>query len=302
MTEETGSTPNGIPPACTPKEAPLFVGPEGVFGLFAGYFPFLYGLVPLIGLLEGNVSAGELALGCVALGVGGYGIVWDRKRVRRSKRLRAAIDAAIPDEDRIAEDQVLPTLARAFSGAVVPATPQGLMDSLRDPEQGRAPERHERVCVTRDGVELTIYLKSFHASSGEFDDRGPGMIHLLAYWRVQARVATEVEFRLSPREMAEPFSFRWDPVWKPGPRTFEALFQVEDPSGWVRTQLPAEVRALLLQRTAFVVRCTHGRVECMWPQTVVGVTRSRFEDAARIVSMVARQLGAGTASQRDVGT
>ncbi len=277
---------NGPAPA-PPKEAPLFIGSTSLFGFFAGYLPFMYGLIPLIGLLEGTVGAGELALGCVSLGVGAYGIVWSQKRSRRSKRLREAIDAAIPAEDRIDEDEVLPTLARAFAGTVLPAAQRGVVDSLRTP--ARAPEDYERVCFTRDDVEFVIYRKTFDAYPGEFDDRGPGMIPHLSYWRVGTRVPNEkMAFRVSPREQEAPFSFRWDPApEKPGPRTFTDLFLV---SGVGLASLPAEARALLLHRTAFVVRCQHGRLECMWPGTVVGVTRSRFEDAARIVSAIARHL------------
>ncbi|MFB1485245.1 hypothetical protein [Corallococcus sp. RDP092CA] len=279
--------PVAAPDASTPKEAPPFIGSSSMFGFFVGYFPFLYGLIPLIGLLEGTAGTGELALGCVSLGVGVYGIAWEQKRNRRSKRLRAAIDAAIPDEDRIAEGEVLPTLARAFSGTVLPAAQRDLVDSLRAP--ARAPEDYERVGFTRDDVELVIYRKTFDAYPGEFDDRGPGMIPRMGYWRVQARVPNEkMAFRVSPREQKEPFSFRWDPApEQPRPRTFTDRFLV---SGTGPSALPEEVRALLRQRTAFVVRCQHGRLECMWPETVVGVTRSRFEDAVSIVATTARHL------------
>ncbi|AEI68730.1 hypothetical protein LILAB_34245 [Corallococcus macrosporus] len=272
------------------RDAPLPDERGDAFEIFVGYFPVLFGLAQFLPVLDGEpLGLKAYLLGPVLIASGSYVIAWGRARRKRFRRVRDAIEASIPSEDRI-HQEVLPALLHPLSGTVAPAEPLGFVDSLRQSGQESAPERFERVHFSRGGISLVTYRTHWSKSSRvPVDERGPGLDYL-DYWRVRAEVATSVSFQLLPRKKALTLSLT-SPGQDETP-SFEQAFEVRDPSGWVQAHLGESVREVLTRRTGFYVRCQHGRVECLWPRYVGPDTFSRFEDAAHVVATLARALAA----------
>ena len=267
---------------------------ETAVEFMAGYGALMFLVAQFLPALDGkDLDLKRVALALLALPVGLYCIAWGRARRRKRKRERAELEASIAKEDWIHEDP-LSALSTSMRGDRLEALRQGVVESLRTPEQQGAPERFDRVRFVHDGVSMVAYESRYSSSSNTpLSERGPDLaFHLHPYWRVRAEVASTSTFAIHAK--APPLTWHLKPEQDPVPSTFEDTFEIHDASGWVQGHFPEALRALMLQRPAFYVRCLHGRVECLWPRHVVGVTHSRFEDAAFIVATLARALSQPT--------
>ncbi|AKQ66198.1 hypothetical protein A176_003110 [Myxococcus hansupus] len=263
---------------------------ETAVEFMAGYGALMFLVAQLLPALDGKaLDLKRVALAVLALPVGLYCIAWGRARRLKRKQERAEIEASIPKEDWIHGDP-LSALSTSMMGTRLAAIRQGFVESVRAPDQQGAPERFDRVQFVRDGVSMAAYESRYSSwSNTPLNERGPDLaFHLHPYWRVRAEVASTSTFAIHAK--APPLTWHLKPGEDPVPSSFEDTFEIHDASGWVRSHFPEALRARMLQRPAFYVRCLHGRVECLWPRHVVGVTHSRFEDAAFIVATLVRLL------------
>ncbi|MHA7632958.1 hypothetical protein [Corallococcus sp. M7] len=278
------------------RDSPLSDPGGDILEILLGYIPVLMALFQFAPLLAGRrMGLREVLLTAVLVPVGSYFIAWGRLRRQRRARRRAEVEASIPATDRI-HDRVLPAISRALSGDILPAVPLGFVDLLRQPGQGNAPERWERLRFLHDGVPLLAYETSWSSSKEiPMEERSRGL-HGLHYWRVRAQVPETVIFALYARRFE--FSPRLHPVERPGPRSFDELFVLDDRSGWLGAHLTEPLRAVLLRRPGFYLRCHRGRLECLWPRDAGPDTYSRFDDAAHLVATLARALHARSLEPR----
>ncbi|GHG77764.1 hypothetical protein [Comamonas sp. JC664] len=271
---------------------------ETAVEFMAGYGALLFLVAQLLPALDGKaLDLKRVALAALAVPVGLYCIAWGRARRLQRKRERAELEASIPKEDWIQGDP-LSAVASAMAGDRLSAVRQGFVESVRAPEEQGAPARFDRVQFVRDGVSMVAYESRYASwSATPLNERGPDLaFHIHPYWRVRAEVASTTAFAIHAR--TPPVTWHLKPQEDPVPATFEATFEIHDTSGWVQGHFPDALRALMLQRPAFYVRCRHGRVECLWPRHVVGVTHSRFEDAAFIVAALVRLLDSQPQARR----
>ncbi len=264
----------------------------GLVALLGGAMVGLFGAGSFLALAVGeSLSTSRLLGSSASLLVGPVVAVWGRSHWNKARALAAAREAAIPDGERV--DDVA-QLAAALGGELLMAEPgpaSTMSAILEDDGAELRPERHERVVLTRHAVALVAYWSHYIGRKSSID-AGPGL-NEEAHWRVCSEVETPLVFQIWPKNLVDQQLSRvlGAPSVALGEAAFDSAFRMRtDHLDWLRSQLTPELRAALLRNRCFVLRCERGRVEVIWAAALGEQTRARFEDAAKLVTALARAL------------
>lgn len=265
----------------------------GGIAILAGGGLTAYGAIELGRLLgDAPVEPARLALGVAALVSGPVAIRWGRNHWRAWRAAVSALEASIPEADRL-EGDVEALLAEAFGGTLLAAEAGSTLAEalVGDADAETRAERFDRVSFVRGAIPQLAYHVTLSKRWTE-DHAGPGVYSERRYWRVRADVDTAEELFVSAKGGVDAvlavLGVRQAGL---GDEPFDRVFAVTGRSlEWARRSLTAELRAILLRRPTFVLRCHRRRVELLWDASFGTQTLSRFEDASRLVTALARAL------------